>query len=187
MRGPIMQPQVQIDEARLEAFRSRRRGLAASVLGPLVAYLVFIFLVLPLLDGRLPASSDLSGRRLVVGLIGAGLLALLSGAVAFRMRRDTLRMSLADHRRALEQDWAKWVGPHWRRRVFRAGFLMTLGVGIPIGLLLALTSAPSELPAGSQPLMLLLFVGLTALWAFPFALGLRWQVLRGYRDLGRER
>lgn len=183
-----------VDEAKLEEFRSglaqRRRSLprwlAVSILRPFLVGLILFLVLLPLLDGRLPALADLRGRRLLVGPLAAGLLALLSTAMGYRQLRDTLQLSAAEHRRMLEQEWASWVGPHWLGRVVRIGLLLTLGVGVPVGLLLAVTLAPAELPAGSRPLMLLSFVGLTALWAFTFAFLIRWLALHEYRGLGRE-
>jgi hypothetical protein len=187
-----MDAKLSIDERALEEFRDKlfRRGqslgrwLTLRFCQSLLIALVFVFFIIPLIAGRLPGRADVTGAALVVRLTGALVLALFSTGMAYRQVRDTLRLSLVEHRKLLEREFGKWVGPGLLWRTLAAGLLLTAGVGVPVGVLVALTSPAPELPAGSRPLMLLFFVGFTALWALPFAFGLRWLVLWQYRRWG---
>ncbi len=187
MAGRVLIDEAQLEECRNTLWqRSRARGrwLTLLFLRQLLIGLLLFFLILPLVAGHLPARADVTGRNLVVRLMGALVLALFSTGIAYRQVGQTLQLSVLEHRKRLEQDWAKWGGPQWLRHTLRTGLLVTLGVGIPIGLLVAATSPLSDLPAGSRPLTLPYFLGLTALWAFPFAFGLRWLTLWQYRRWG---
>lgn len=68
--------------------------------------------------------------------------------------------------------------PGWMRRTVGTGLLMALGVGIPVGLLLAFTTPLADLPPGGRAGAVLLFVGVSALWTIPFSFGARWLSLR---------
>jgi len=79
--------------------------------------------------------------------------------------------------------WLYLVGPGWLARTALTGVLITLGVGIPIGLLIAFGSDPSELPSQSRVLMVLAFTGMTGAWAIPISFLLRWVSIRSQRKL----
>jgi len=148
----------------------------------MVAFLL-LFLVLPLVMGQPLFGGTLTGRKVLTLGTPVMVMASVSAFLAYGGTRDTLTVGLSEHQRLLVADWKRWAGIGWLARTIGMGGLITAGVGLPIGLLQALTAPVADLPSGSRVLMFLLFIGLTALWAFPMAFGIRWYVLRDYRSL----
>lgn len=72
-------------------------------------------------------------------------------------------------------------GPGWVGRVIRRGVLMGFGIGVPVGLLMALISPVAELPTGSRTGAVLSFIAMTMVWTVPFSFGARWLSLRSLR------
>ena len=187
--APHTRPQV--DPHQLEEFRDRLRQrakhpmrlvLSVFLRHGLVAF-VLLFLILPILDGREPFGDTFTARTALIRGMAAVLMAAFSTFLAYRSARDTLRVSSEEHEQLLLADWRRWTGMGWMRRTLTIGAAITAGVGLPVGLLMALTFPSAELFAGSRPLTLLTFVGLTAVWAVPMAFGIRWFALRDYRSL----
>jgi hypothetical protein len=180
---------LQVDEARLEEFRqtlrrnSSGRTLARHFVRQLGIGCVLFFVVLPILGGRLPARDDFTGQGAVIRVTVVLVVALLSTGISHRRLRGTLRTEITEHQRLLQQKWDRCTGPRWRFRVLRWGLLMTAGVGLPVGLLMSFIMPTVDLPGGSRVLMLVSFLGMTALWAIPMAFGIRWGVVRRYRAL----
>lgn len=92
--------------------------------------------------------------------------------------RRERRRSLDDAVREAEAELSRYRGPGWIRRTLGMGGLMGLGVGVPVGLLIAFGFPPSELPSGSPLLALVGFVGMTMGWTLPMAFLVRWLAVR---------
>lgn len=69
-------------------------------------------------------------------------------------------------------------GPGWIARTIRRGVLVGLGVGVPVGLLIAFTTPSTDLPFGGRVGGVLVFIAITMAWAIPFSFGARWLALR---------
>jgi hypothetical protein len=187
--NPAVLPQ--IDVQLLEQFRERIRErskhpfrlIATAFLRQgIVAFLLW-FVLLPLVNGDRPFGSDFSNRKVLFLGLAVLVMATTSAFLAYRSTRDTLRLDPRVHQELLMADWTRWAGTGWLKRTVGMGAILTSGVGVPIGLLMAVTLSPAELPGGSRSLMALSFLGLTALWAFPMAFFIRWYVGRDYRAM----
>jgi hypothetical protein len=66
-----------------------------------------------------------------------------------------------------------------------AGRKLTLGVGMPVGLLAAFLAPANALPSGGRLVVLPMFVGMTALWAIPMGFVIRWLTVRSLRRVMR--
>lgn len=180
-----------IDSALLEKFREGLRQRAAHPTRLIaIAFLrqgfvsfLLLFVVLPLVTGRPVFGETLTGRKAVILGSAVLIMASLSAFLNYRGTRDTLSVGLNEHQNLLTVDWSRWAGNGWLRRTFGMGAMITAAIGLPIGALQAVTLPITDLPSGSRSLMVFIFVGLTALWAFPMAFGIRWLVLREYRSL----
>lgn len=78
------------------------------------------------------------------------------------------------------------AGPGWARRSLLWGLLLGVGIGTPIGVLVAFTAPAAALPAGHRWLGALLFLGMTLIWAIPMAFLLRWWTLITYRRFVKQ-
>jgi len=105
-------------------------------------------------------------------------------------RRKRQRMNAEDTSVAAQRianEVTSLTGPDWWLRVLRWGAATTAGVGIPVGLLLAIKSPSAELPSGGRVEQIIMFLLLTGAWALPAAFGIRWMVLKSYRRMYDER
>jgi hypothetical protein len=143
-----------------------------------------LFFVVPAaIDARIPTMADLTSRSGLFLLVMSGVMA--GGGTMFRYRN--IRRLTTGSSATLEEQanklWLYLVGPGWLMRTARTGLMISLGVGIPIGLLLAFALPESELQAPNRALTVLAFTGMTAAWAFPMAFVLRWFAIRSQRKL----
>ena len=95
--------------------------------------------------------------------------------------RDHLRLGSAAIAERMEAEYRELTQAGWVYRVLRMGLLIGLGVGLPVGALVAVLSKASDLPQSSRILMFVVFLGLTCAWTFPMAFVIRLAVLRQYR------
>jgi len=184
-------PIPEVDPKLLREFRLRlqersrhpRRLIATAFIRQGIVAVLVLFLVLPLVIGQPLFDGTLTGRMVLILGTAVVAMASLAAFLTYRRTRDTLAIGLAEHQRLLEADWKRWASAGWVGRTIMMGGLITAGVGLPIGILVAVTLPVGELPFGSRVLMFFLFVVLTALWAFPTAFAIRWYALRDYKTL----
>jgi len=89
--------------------------------------------------------------------------------------------SMDDLEQSIRTQWRQVTAPGWPFRVLAMSGLGALAIGVPVGALLAWGSPMEELPAGSQVLGTLTFVGLTALWVVPAGFLIRYWSVRNLR------
>ena len=106
--------------------------------------------------------------------MGALLLAVGSIGYGDHVARKTLRDPEAAAAK-LEADVLAQTSHGWVRRTLRLGFLMGLGAGIPVGVLIAAGSAGS---IADSAVATGIFVCFTMVWAVPLAFVIRWGTLR---------
>jgi hypothetical protein len=154
------------------------RFLGATVFG--IAFTVF---VPALLAGDLMQVLDPSQPLYWTRLLGPSVLAAPVTWWEYRRAKRMVRAGVEARVREIERELAGLTGPGWVGRTLRMGALGAAAVGVPVGLLMAGFFPTSELPGGSRALALLTFVGMTALWTFPAAFGIRWLSLKSHRRL----
>jgi hypothetical protein len=164
---------------------NRPRWLASQFLRSWLLMLTVVFVIPALANGHLPAQGDFAGRRalirLVISLIAAVCMsAYMYFALGRRISADTPTRAT----RALA-DWRTYNGPQWWTAALRMGAMLTLGVGVPVGLLAAFLAPANELPSGGRLVVLPMFVGMTALWAVPMGFAIRWMTVRSLRRVMR--
>ena len=125
-----------------------------------------------------PPSREL-WRVLAVVFAAVGLPLFIS---SFRYTRDVRRGSI-EVARNMERDWKRATQPGWEGRTVLRGIMLGLGIGVPVGLLMALGLPLSELPGGSRLGMFFTFTLMTLTWTIPAAFVIRWRLLRDYRRL----
>jgi hypothetical protein len=101
---------------------------------------------------------------------------------SFRYTRDVQRGPV-EVARKIEHEWMRTTESGWVGRTVLRGIMIGLGVGVPVGLLMAFGEPRSELPNGSRLEMLVVFTLMTFAWAIPAAFVMRWAILRSYRRL----
>jgi ABC-type phosphate/phosphonate transport system permease subunit len=115
--------------------------------------------------------------------VSLGFGAMLGGVVVFA----TLHPSFRDVSRVakrVERDWRYLTEGRWAVRVAVWGVLVGCAVGVPIGILLANSMQPDELAeTGGRLGAVIIFVGMTFLWAVPAAYVFRFMILRSLRPL----
>lgn len=154
------------------------RMLTATVVG--IAVTVF---VPALLAGDLMQVLDSSQPLYWARLLFPSVLAAPFTWWQYRKAKRMVRAGVGARVREIERELARLTGPGWVGRALRMGALGAAAVGVPVGLLLAGFFPTSALPGGSRALALLTFVGMTALWTFPAAFGIRWLSLKSHRHL----
>ena len=123
--------------------------------------------------------SRLAAPRLVfilIAALGVGIFMTVWGIWNTRRQLKLASVQLADR---IEKEHAQLTGPAWVRHVLGIGLKLTLGVGLPVGALFSLLPIPATV--GTRISMFVAFVGMTALWAMPFAFAIRWMSLRSDR------
>jgi len=122
-----------------------------------------------------------SGRALLIEL-GISLM-FAAGLVAWSLRalRGPLEARLEKSVARLQRGWTQMTRGHWIFRVILMGLAMAGGIGLPVGALIAATSASGELVGGSRVLTVLAFLGLTVAWCIPMAFVIRWFYLWRWR------
>jgi len=150
------------------------RFASGSILG------IGLTLVLPGFLGGGLGLVDLSSWGFWVRLLGPVFVAgMVTPYMYFNARKQSQR-TLDEVVRRSEGEFALLTAPGWVRRVFRRGTLLALGIGLPVGALLAFGSPVTELPAGSRLLAMAGFLAATAAWTLPGAFALRWLSLKSY-------
>ena len=111
--------------------------------------------------------------------LGTGpILATVATVFAWRGARRERGRSLDEAVRQAVDERAKLRSQGWLGRTLGTGVLMGLGVGLPVGLLMAVGWPASKHPAGSPALGVVQFVGMTMCWTLPMAFLIRWLYLR---------
>ncbi|MFI5245393.1 MAG: hypothetical protein ACHQQR_09235 [Gemmatimonadales bacterium] len=183
----------EVDVTRLESLTLAARAslgngprrLASQFVRSWLLLLAVVFILPALADGHLPVQGDFAGRRalfrLLISVIGALCFgAYLHYAIGRRISADAPTRAA----RALA-DWRRFTGPRWWSAALRMGAMLTLGVGVPVGLLAAFLAPTNVLPQGGRLVVLPMFVGMTALWAVPMGFVIRWMTVRSLRGVMR--
>jgi hypothetical protein len=142
----------------------------------LLAVVAFVF-VIPLMNGDGAEAFDPSGYRLWLRVATAAILVIV--LLTFGERRMAKQAAdPATAARKLAQEYSIYTEPGWIGRTLILGVKLGLGVGVPIGVLVAM------LPIYVTPTIVerigsfLMFVGATMLWTLPMAFVIRWLSLR---------
>jgi hypothetical protein len=77
------------------------------------------------------------------------------------------------------------MGPDWLRQTLNTGMIITAVVGLAVGAVVTVTAPAKEVPSAGRLVILPLFIGMTALWAFPMAFFIRWLSIRSIRRVMR--
>jgi hypothetical protein len=91
--------------------------------------------------------------------------------------RKTIR-NVAHGMRAVQKDIDRLTGEGWVRRTLLMGVYMGLGVGVPIGILMALFLPSDYGSALERWIGAAVFVALTLAWTIPMAFLIRWASIR---------
>jgi len=143
-------------------------------------FIVFVLAATAAVDGELGRFLDFSGFgvwRLVVILVASLALAIWS---CWAELRDA-RLGTEAVARRIEKQWSNLAGPRWLRTTLLLGAKLGLGIGVPVGALMAVAMPAAGLPFEQRPLALPVFTAMTLAWTLPFAFLLRMLILRGYR------
>lgn len=88
--------------------------------------------------------------------------------------------------RRIERDWLRLTDKRWMVRVTLWGVALALAIGVPIGILMAVTARPSELAElGGHFGIVARFTSMTLIWTVPGAFMIRYLSVRSYRPLLR--
>jgi hypothetical protein len=148
--------------------------------------LASMLIVIPaLVNQRFPTMSELTSRGGIFEIVMTVILAAGLTVARYRKLRKVIRTPSEVLEANMNKNWLYYVGQGWTARVLRMGVFVALGIGIPIGTLIAMTSSPSELPGGSRLMMILFFTGMTAAWAVPMMFIIRFFTVRSQRKLMR--
>jgi hypothetical protein len=143
---------------------------------------ILIMGVLPAMDHSSAAALDPTGScfwlLVAATILAAVVFTAIDEVVQRRLGADPVGTAA---RRAREVD--DLVNPGWQRRVLRMGFLMGLGIGIPVGSVLALRMQEAVVVMDRLQLFGLFLLG-TFVWTIPTAFVLRWLFLLGLRRRG---
>jgi hypothetical protein len=139
----------------------------------LLAHGFLFVVVVPLISGRWDNAFD-PGRpflwyRIAMAVVLAGVNVAYFDVIARRAVRDP---DAAVARVA--SDVVAQTAPGWVLRTIRLGLIMGLGIGVPVGLLIALVPPMSQVERFE---VFGMFVGLTLLWTQPAAFAIRWLSL----------
>lgn len=135
-------------------------------------------LVLPGFMGGGFAGIDVNSPVFWIKLLAPVLVAAIGTPYLCFKARQQSKESPEDAVRRADKELARLTSPGWVGRVFRLGALAALGIGLPVGALLAFGIPVDEMPGGSRLLMLSVFVLATAGWVIPGAFALRWVSLK---------
>jgi hypothetical protein len=99
----------------------------------------------------------------------------------YRGSRKRIEQGVAPLSAEIQREWDRQTSRGWLRRTLINGALLTAAAGGTVGLMMSTLSPLSELPGESRVLAFLGFLGLTALWTFPMAFGIRAIVMKKHR------
>jgi hypothetical protein len=114
--------------------------------------------------------------------VGPSLLTVPTLLLEYRRAQRRVKGGAKAISEEIRKKWEEMTGEGWLKRVARSGARMAGWVGVPIGLVLAAAFPVPEATIWTRIGMLLGFIGLTALWTFPMALGIRWVSMRHHRQ-----
>ena len=157
-----------------------------TVLVRVVSLLTIMLVIIPLITGDPRGIIAVHTPAWWIRLGAAVVLLLFSFSYEWLLVRAIRRKGPEAMARKFDLDWRKLTGPRWVRRVTLVGIMMGLGIGIPVGTLLALFIPGADLPATGRVGVLLLFVAATVAWTLPAAFGIRFLTLRYYRSFTRS-
>lgn len=176
---------VALQVAEADAVRRRPLRWLARTLG-ITAVLMLglpLLIVLPKSGGSdLLSFLQQEASRKLIPLIGVAAVLVVSQAwsVWSRAARDVdVRV------RSVQRSWRRLTGPNWPAWTILLGVGMALGIGVPVGTLIALDRPLSELGPGGRLEAVVMFVVLTAAWTLPAAFLVRWPSIKQLRKLVR--
>lgn len=148
------------------------RFVSGSLLG------IGLTLVLPGFMGGGLGVIDVSSPVFWIKLLGPIVVAGVGTPFLYYNARRQSTESSEDAVGRADKELELLTAPGWVGRVFRRGALAALGIGLPVGAMLAFGLPVDELPGGSRLLVLGGFVLATAGWVIPGAFALRWASLK---------
>ena len=129
--------------------------------------------------GRADQLAALPAEKRIAFLLFPAVAAL---AIAWLGRRQMSAALDTDQRvRDIAAELRSLGGSGWAVRSLRSGMLLGAAVGVPVGILLALSWEPQQFPVSNRWMVVPSFVGVTMLWTIPFAFVLRWVSLLALR------
>lgn len=155
-----------------------RRGVA-YVAGPL--YLMTVALQWE----RMRAWSDQSASTRLALLLLPGLAAagIVWGAMRVLFNRQALDTDAQVKK--IAESLRSVAGHGWMKRALRTGLLLSLGIGVPLGAVMAVLHDPARLPVANRWLLIPAFTAVTALWVLPGTFLFRWLSLVALRRFVR--
>jgi hypothetical protein len=193
--NPIVPSGAVVDETKVQAHlrdlgHDLEKGASAWIvpkfLGISLTSTIFTVVVPAFLSGDLGGIVDRStplfwARWLLPTILGAPSVV----AMYFRNRRRVAR-GAAPLAERIQREWNRMTGRGWVGRTLAVGAGMAVFIGGSVGLLLSTQFPLSDLPGGSRWLAFFGFLGMTALWTFPAAFGIRALSMKNHRLFLRE-
>lgn len=137
-------------------------------------------LVLPGFMGGGLGVIDVDSPVFWIKLLGPVVVAAAGTSYLYFKARQQSKEPPEDAVRRADEELALLTAPGWAGRVFRRGALAALGIGLPVGAILAFGLPVHELPGGSRLLPLGGFILATAGWVIQGAFALRWAALKSW-------
>lgn len=150
------------------------RFVTGSLLG------IGLTLVLPGFLGGGLGVIDVDSPIFWLKLLGPVAVAAAGTTHLYLKARQQSKESCEDAVRRTDKELALLTGPGWVGRVLRRAALAALGIGLPIGAMVAFGLPEEDLEGGSRLLVLGVFVLATAGYVIPGAFALRWGVLKSW-------
>lgn len=163
------------------------QSVARSAVRFAVLFTLIVFLVPALSHWELTRLTGLSSAAILGRVSTILVVAVVISIFDVRARRRAIAQDPAVAAQRVAAEWRSLTLPDWWKRVLRQGAAITAGVSIPVGLVLAIRSPTTELPSGGRLALFIQFLVLTAAWALPAALWIRWLALRSYRRMSKVR
>jgi len=160
------------------------RFVGLSAMGTL-----FTVVVPAVVSGNLHAIVDTSASLFWARWLLPTVLSVPTVLGMYRRSRKRVDQGVGPLTAEIQRKWDRMTGKGWVRRTLGLGAGLTAGVGGTVGLLMSTLFPLAELPGGSRVLGFIGFVGMTAVWAFPMAFGIRAISMRNHRPflrLGQE-
>ena len=177
------------ERVRVEAERQHERMRSPWVWGGITwgLHLVLFLLILAIPDilMRVAGFEPLPWSGL--GLVLRGAFAGVAATVQTLVLWSFAKRSVEDRGHDVRRWWVRLTATGWLKRVGLYSAAAAVGIGVPVGVLLSFALLPDELPFGSRPGMVGIFVALTFLWVFPMGLAIRYAGKRQMEKYIRAR
>ncbi|HWO89132.1 MAG TPA: hypothetical protein VNL98_08270 [Gemmatimonadales bacterium] len=172
-----------VEARQVPAGRAVRRFLQAIGKGA-VAFYAYVSLVPAIFAGNISSAITLSGAGLWRNIVVPAGVGVIGACALWLYERRQRRLTREEQVAKLQRTIADLVGPGWVRRTIGRGLLMGLGIGVPMGALVAWLSPIGDRLGGSATATFMAFQLFTIAWTVPASFWIRWTAVDGLeRDL----